>query len=136
MARNLWILVIFSLVLLLFLPAVALSYRIGAAGEGVSCRRADTGALMQGRDEPGKLPLFILAADPLDINTATAKELELLPGIGESLAGRILEARAKKGGFESCDELMEIEGIGPARYELFARLICVDAGPAPLGDEQ
>jgi competence protein ComEA len=49
----------------------------------------------------------------ININTATAAELELLPGIGPALAGRIVEYRAKHGPFKSVDELDHVSGIGP-----------------------
>ena len=53
----------------------------------------------------------------LDLNTATAQELELLPGIGPVLAQRIMDYRAQHGGFSSLEELEEVDGIGPARLQ-------------------
>jgi competence protein ComEA len=49
----------------------------------------------------------------ININTATAAELELLPGIGPALAARIVEDREKKGPFKSVDDLDRVRGIGP-----------------------
>jgi competence protein ComEA len=46
-----------------------------------------------------------------------------LPGIGEILAGRILEHRATEGRFTSIDELLEIKGITPKRLEKIRALI-------------
>lgn len=61
------------------------------------------------------------AADPtlgvVNINTATAEELELLPGIGPARARAILEARGQKGAFKSVDELVEVKGIGQTAVE-------------------
>jgi len=54
---------------------------------------------------------------PLDINRATAEELEQLPGIGPVLAARIVEYRQMRGRFQSVDELLEVRGIGPKRLE-------------------
>ncbi len=54
---------------------------------------------------------------PLDINRASAAELELLPGIGPVLAGRIVEYRKLRGRFQSVDELLDVPGIGPKRLE-------------------
>jgi competence protein ComEA len=48
----------------------------------------------------------------LDINRATAAELESLPGIGPVLAGRIVQDREANGPFSSVDELDRVEGIG------------------------
>jgi competence protein ComEA len=53
------------------------------------------------------------ATRTININTASGAELELLPGIGPALAGRILEHRAKIGRFRSVDQLDDIKGIGP-----------------------
>ncbi len=51
------------------------------------------------------------------LNTATESDLVRLPGIGPSLARRILEYRRQKGGFKSVDELLEVKGIGPKKLE-------------------
>ncbi len=51
---------------------------------------------------------------PLDLNRATADQLENLPGIGSVKAAAILEARDTRGGFQSMEELEEVRGIGPA----------------------
>jgi competence ComEA-like helix-hairpin-helix protein len=56
---------------------------------------------------------------PLDLNRATAAELERLPGVGPALAKRITAHRDSVGVFESVDELERVKGIGPA---LLARL--------------
>ena len=49
---------------------------------------------------------------PVNLNTADAAELDLLPGIGETLAGRILEYREQIGGFIQVEQLLEVQGIG------------------------
>src|SRR5262249_48904797 len=48
----------------------------------------------------------------VNINTATAQQLTVLPGVGEKLAARIVEYRQKSGGFKSVSELMNVQGIG------------------------
>ncbi len=53
----------------------------------------------------------------ININTATAKELALLPGIGEVLAQRIIDYRTESGPFESVDELTNVSGIGEKKLE-------------------
>jgi competence protein ComEA len=50
----------------------------------------------------------------LDLNSASAEELERLPGIGPSLASRIVAYRGKHGRFASVEELIRVGGIGPA----------------------
>lgn len=53
----------------------------------------------------------------IDLNTASAAQLEELPGVGPSIAQRILEHREKNGPFASVDGLLEVSGIGPATLE-------------------
>ncbi|MBA4039581.1 MAG: hypothetical protein C0468_04545 [Planctomyces sp.] len=61
----------------------------------------------------------------LDINTASAAELELLPGIGPALAARIVEHRATRGRFVSVEDLDEVRGIGPKTMERLRGLVRV-----------
>lgn len=57
-------------------------------------------------------------AEPIDINTATAQELdESLPGIGPSKAEVIINYRNKHGPFKSLDDLDNVPGIGPKILE-------------------
>ena len=71
---------------------------------GVACNdRAPTPTQVQG---------------PIDLNTATTKDLEKLPGIGEHLARSIIASRNARGGrFHSVDELLKIDGIGDKTLE-------------------
>jgi competence protein ComEA len=55
---------------------------------------------------------------PIDINRADAATLQSLPGIGPTLARRIVEHRRTAGRFASPDQLLEVEGIGPKRYQM------------------
>jgi competence protein ComEA len=50
----------------------------------------------------------------VNVNTASAAELEMLPGIGASRAKAMIEAREAKGGFKSLDDLLTVKGIGEA----------------------
>lgn len=62
---------------------------------------------------------------PLDINTADAETLDLLPGIGETLAGRIVAYRAENGPFAETADIMNVEGIGEGIYGDIQELITV-----------
>jgi competence protein ComEA len=62
----------------------------------------------------------------VNINTADAADLESLPGIGPTLAQRILDYRQAHGPFAQIQELMEVSGIGPATFEGIRDLIKTD----------
>lgn len=54
---------------------------------------------------------------PVNLNSATCRQLEELPGIGEVIAQRIVDYRTEHGAFKSIDGLLEVEGIGPKKFE-------------------
>lgn len=54
--------------------------------------------------------------EKVNINTANQSELERLPGIGPSLAERIINYREENGNFKNIDELKNVKGIGDAKY--------------------
>jgi len=61
----------------------------------------------------------------VDLNTATADELDTLPGVGPVTAQSILEWREQNGGFTSVQELLEVNGIGPATLAKLAPHVTV-----------
>jgi comEA protein len=54
---------------------------------------------------------------PVNINTATAEQLQTLPGIGEALAGRIVAYREANGLFTDVAQLINVDGIGTKKLE-------------------
>ena len=54
---------------------------------------------------------------PVDINSADEDQLSALPGIGETIARRILDYRTQFGSFERPEELLNVEGIGTGKLE-------------------
>ena len=66
-----------------------------------------------GSTRPAPTPIV-----PIDLNTATEKQLEALPGIGVRHARSIIASRnARRGRLKSLDELLQIDGIGPKTVE-------------------
>ena len=61
----------------------------------------------------------------IDINSATAKDLETLPGIGPAMAERIIEYRNTYGKFYDIQEIEEVRGIGEKTYQKLEDLIVV-----------
>ena len=61
----------------------------------------------------------------VNVNTATAGQLEMLPRIGPALAQRILDFREANGPFRSVDELVAVKGIGDRSLELLAPYLTV-----------
>ncbi len=53
---------------------------------------------------------------PISLNTATVAELTALHGVGEATASAIIEFRESNGGFASVEQLLEVSGIGPAKF--------------------
>jgi competence protein ComEA len=58
-----------------------------------------------------------LEGSKIDLNTATLEQLDTLPGVGQVTAQRILEYRTQHGSFKSVDELKEVDGIGPKKFD-------------------
>jgi competence protein ComEA len=67
----------------------------------------------------------VQATGKVNINTATAEELDTLPGIGPAIAQRIIEYRLTNGPFQSIEEIKNVSGIGDKLFEKLKDLITV-----------
>ncbi len=76
-------------------------------------------------EDPLSEPVGGPVGRPLDVNQATASELEALPGVGPALAAAIVEHRQRSGPFASVDDLLAVPGIGPAKLAGFRDLVTV-----------
>jgi competence ComEA-like helix-hairpin-helix protein len=68
-------------------------------------------------------------AAPLDLNRASQEDFERLPGIGPGLAARIVDSRARRGSFESIDDLRRVRGIGNTTLARLRPLLAIGPGP-------
>jgi len=60
---------------------------------------------------------WVNGAEKVNINTATAAELQTISGIGASIADRIVQYREENGAFKTVEDIMKVKGIGPKKYE-------------------
>lgn len=103
-----------------------LATRLGDGERVYLPRKGETPA---GAPPPGASSLGAGAATTraqlLDLNTATAAQLDALPGVGPSIAAAIVEHRTRNGRFRSVDDLLDVPGIGPAKLGVIRPLVRV-----------
>jgi len=61
----------------------------------------------------------------INLNTATQAELQTLPGVGESTAKKIIDYRTKNGKFKQIEDIMNVSGIGEAKFNAIKDNICI-----------
>ncbi len=72
----------------------------------------------------------------LDLNRASADELETLPGIGSVLAQRVIAFRKSAGRFQKIEDLRAVKGIGAKKYDRLKSLVTVSAGDSKRETER
>jgi len=94
--------------------------RLPAQGQGAALMHGSPSHETSSRAarQASTLPVF-----PIDLNSATVEELELLPGVGEKTAQRIVEKRMELGGFDSVDALLSVKRLGKSRLEKIRGLV-------------
>lgn len=101
------------------------------AGQGNTANGASQNGTAQSGSQPQPARTLTASGNaqkgsaPVNINTATAEELQSLPRIGPAMAQRIIAWREAHGGFRSVDELDAVPGIGPSMLENLRPLVTV-----------
>lgn len=111
----------------------------GGPGEGLSAAArvgaryrvvaTDAGCVL--RNERASAPLLELLGARLDLNGATAAELQSIPGIGPLLAGRLVAHRNAHGPFRSAEQLRAVAGVGPSMLHRLSRWVTLGKEAAP-----
>ena len=86
---------------------------------------AETGFPPNRESETQSEGVGVETSSKININSATAEELMVLPGIGPSMAGRIIDHRRGNGPFAKIEDLIEVKGIGAKTLDRFKNLITV-----------
>ena len=101
-------------------------YRVPFVGETLPPPPAGDSTMSAGMVQPGN---GSPAGSPIDLNSASALELESLPGIGPVTAGKIIAHREVNGPFATVDDVENVPGIGPKTLESIRPLVIVTGGP-------
>lgn len=75
---------------------------------------------------PGVISTSRISAGRVNINTATASELDALPGIGPTAAQAIVDYRLQNGPFQAVQDIQNVPGIGPATYDRIRNFITIE----------
>ena len=96
--------------------------RLGAPAPQVDPAAVSGGPVSAASGDTGAAPS---PASPVDLNTATAEQLDALPGIGPATAAAIIADREANGPFRSVDDLGRVRGIGDAKLQQLRGLVRV-----------
>jgi competence protein ComEA len=93
---------------------------VAVRGSGVAASGGGPDGASAGGGAAGAAP-----SAPVNLNSATAEQLDTLDGVGPATAQKILEYRTQHGGFSSVDDLAQVSGIGPKKLEALKAQVTV-----------
>jgi competence protein ComEA len=99
---------------------VVVPRRAVAGGSGAVAGGDGAGGAAAGGGAAGPAP-----SAPINLNSATAEQLDTLDGVGPATVQKILEYRTQHGGFSSVDDLAQVSGIGPKKLEALKAQVTV-----------
>jgi competence protein ComEA len=99
---------------------VVVPRRAAAGGARAAAGGGGGGAAVAGGGAAGAAP-----SAPINLNSATAEQLDTLDGVGPATVQKILEYRTQHGGFSSVDDLAQVSGIGPKKLEALKAQVTV-----------
>ena len=105
----------------------------GDAPGGVTILGADEGAVSAQRDSAKRVAEPLAPGELVDLNLAPAREIDRLPGVGPSLAVRIVEYRTQHGLFGSLEGLDSVPGVGAATLGRIAPLVRISGASGVAG---
>ena len=114
---------------LFFTPEVKMTtVYVDAPSSGLDSGDSPAGAAVLESENSAEEPASsgIPMGGKININTASAEELDELPGVGPVLAGRIIDYREQNGGFQSLEQLKNVSGIGEAVFEKLKDFISLE----------
>lgn len=123
------------------LAARALAAQVAAVDSARRApRRRKAGTPRPASSRPPKAPTLadeaaLMPRSPVNVNHATAAELERLPRVGPALAKRIIEWRERHGPFTGLEDLRHVRGIGPSTVRLLDSLVTFSGWHRPLDSE-
>jgi competence protein ComEA len=94
--------------------AINLAAKVADGQQVVVPRRVPAGTVAAAPGAPGSAAPGVVSA-PINLNTATAEQLDTLDGVGPATATKILEYRQAHGGFRTVEDLAQVPGIGPKK---------------------
>jgi competence protein ComEA len=106
------------------LDALNLAAKVKDGDKVLVPRKATPAELAAGAGPPGEASAGT-GGSLVNLNSATEAQLDTLPGVGPSTAAKIVAYRSEHGGFRTVDELMEVPGIGPAKFAELKDLVTV-----------